>query len=267
MSRFLDWALEVQPDVLPVEVVRLVSITLFWFLTASNRFVRDRATKGLTTLIRFHPHLMVEIMEKSRDINDPYVKERVYAAAYGVAMLTRNGNTLRTLARAVYDGVFSVPSVPCHILLRDYARGVLERALNRGALPEGIDIVRAIPPYESEWLTQIPDAQQVETLCKIPEHPKDNEFGLMELCESVMEFGDFARYIIGTNTDGIGIGVFSSERLQENGRSVNDSDAQSQSREQSFELSIAQRWILSRVIELGWTVELFGEFDRELIFR
>jgi len=31
--------------------------------------------------------------------------------------------------------------------------------------------------------------------------------------------------------------------------------------EDAFDLSIAQRWIFQKVIELGWTPELFGEFD------
>jgi hypothetical protein len=34
-----------------------------------------------------------------------------------------------------------------------------------------------------------------------------------------------------------------------------------------FDLSLAQRWILHRVFELGWTVERFGNFDRNIDYR
>ena len=34
-----------------------------------------------------------------------------------------------------------------------------------------------------------------------------------------------------------------------------------------FDLSLAQRWILHRVFELGWTVERFGHFDRYIDYR
>ena len=34
-----------------------------------------------------------------------------------------------------------------------------------------------------------------------------------------------------------------------------------------FDLSLAQRWILHRVFELGWTVERFGAFDRSINYR
>ena len=39
-------------------------------------------------------------------------------------------------------------------------------------------------------------------------------------------------------------------------------DQSYQSRETPyFDLSLAQRWILKRVFELGWTIERFGYFD------
>ena len=34
--------------------------------------------------------------------------------------------------------------------------------------------------------------------------------------------------------------------------------------EARFDLSIAQRWIFKRVLDLGWTAERFGEFDWNL---
>jgi hypothetical protein len=41
-------------------------------------------------------------------------------------------------------------------------------------------------------------------------------------------------------------------------------DANPQKDEHRFDLSIAQRWILQRVFDMGWTVERFGTFDRDV---
>jgi len=37
--------------------------------------------------------------------------------------------------------------------------------------------------------------------------------------------------------------------------------------EYKFDLSIAQRWILKKVLKLGWNTQLFGQFDRNLSYR
>jgi hypothetical protein len=43
---------------------------------------------------------------------------------------------------------------------------------------------------------------------------------------------------------------------------LNDPDSYKD--EYSFDLSLAQRWIFKRVLDLGWTVERFGRFDRNI---
>lgn len=72
---------------------------------------------------------------------------------------------------------------------------------------------------------------------------------------------DFARYVIGTND---GSFEWSSRRLAAGIASTTAMKAEarrSRKRGNRFDLSIAQRWILQRVFELGWTPELFGEVD------
>jgi len=58
----------------------------------------------------------------------PYVTERLYAVAYGCAMRSFDDDAIKGLALAVYEIIFENGSPPVHILLRDYARGVIELA-------------------------------------------------------------------------------------------------------------------------------------------
>ena len=52
VGRLIDWGLLISPDMeLEEEVVELASIALAWMLTSSNRFVRDRATKALVSVL------------------------------------------------------------------------------------------------------------------------------------------------------------------------------------------------------------------------
>jgi hypothetical protein len=59
------------------------------------------------------------------------VSERLYCAAYGCALRSRNSQALRALAAYVYRVVFEDKRPPANILLRDYAKGMIEYALHR----------------------------------------------------------------------------------------------------------------------------------------
>src|SRR5581483_3771250 len=91
---------------------------------------------------------VLRLVDRFADVDDPYVTERVYAVAYGVAMRSHDAAAVSALAKTVYRRVFASDSPPPHILLRDYARGVVERALHLGSTME-IDVTRIRPPYKS----------------------------------------------------------------------------------------------------------------------
>jgi len=174
---------------------------LAWCLTASDRFVRDRATKGLVALLSDNVALTCELVRRFDDVDDLYVRERIMAAAYGVAMRSTDPEALAPLADLVYGLIFANGEPPAHILLRDYARGIIERALYLGA---DIDVDASLyePPYYSEW-PSIPEAIELEKLDPLredpPSEPSDAERAMGWIHSSVMHM-DFALYVIGTNS-------------------------------------------------------------------
>ena len=149
------------------ESIELYAIALTWFLTTSDRFLRDRATKALVSMLHPRPLVLVKVIEQFLEVNDLYVLERLYAVAYGVAMLSENYQEVGDLAHKVYEWVFKDEKPPTHILLRDYASGVIEVANNLGALSTNIDMEKTSPPYQSDWELDIPTQEELELYIKL----------------------------------------------------------------------------------------------------
>lgn len=203
LDRILDWATSLrQEDVrqLDGDAVDLCGVALAWMLTSSNRFVRDRATKGLVALFSGRLGSLRELLERFHGVDDAYVAERLYAVAYGCATRCHDPEDLESLAAFVYRRVFADGTPPPHILLRDYARGVVERALRLGA---DIDVSAALirPPYRSPW-PNVPSADELARLAPWPDVSDIDRFDPRQ-AESDIHFsvmyGDFGRYIIGAD--------------------------------------------------------------------
>lgn len=123
--------------------IKLISL----MLTSVHRPFRDRATRGLMLLGLDHPQALFEDTLTSLAFTDPYVPERMLAASYGVGMslwsapegAARRG-ALARFARDLVTQMF-VPGAPAatrHVLLRDYALGIIEiaRRIDRRTIPQ-----------------------------------------------------------------------------------------------------------------------------------
>ena len=199
VRRIVDWAWGVTEDTnLDEKTVDLCSIALAWMFTTSNRFLRDRATKALVSLLTGRLDAATRLVDRFSDVDDPYVVERIYAVAYGVAMRSHDAIGVGKLSSAVYERVFANGTPPAHILLRDFARGVIECAIYLGSdLDVNESLIR--PPYKSTW-PKIPDEEDIQPLMSDSnEDPDNRDWAKQNIVTSVMGFGDFARYVIGTN--------------------------------------------------------------------
>ncbi|MBL8164702.1 MAG: ATP-binding protein [Anaerolineae bacterium] len=213
INRLLDWALSLpsNADVFP-ESLHLCGLMLGWFLTASNRFLRDTTTKALVNLYVPRIEALIAIIDDFMRVDDPYILERLFAVAYGCAMRSRNETAVNLLAQKTFDWVFS-NAPPVHILLRDYARGVIEVAVARGIILEDTDIDKVRPPYHSDWIEDPPtEAELRQRYGQYTKDMPDVNWSQVHLYNSVMGFGDFARYILGTNS---GHWEWSAQRLSE----------------------------------------------------
>ncbi|SES40071.1 hypothetical protein SAMN04488000_126109 [Lentzea albida] len=177
------------------------AITLMWAFTNSDRFVRNTATRRLVKIASVHPTVLPALIHRAAEVNDLYVLERVCAAAYGVALRRLPDAVLRDLASATLDTVFGQVEPPVHILIRDYAQGVIRLAHRRG-LVNDTDWTRAAGPWSSPWPGRdIPDQDELERLYPLfaDEEPAREGSLWASIHLSAGEGGDFGRYIVGTN--------------------------------------------------------------------
>ena len=206
VDRVLDWAegLHTAKPTTDPQSVWACAVVLTWFLTTSNRFVRDRATKGLVALLDGDFETAARLVRRFHNVDDPYVCERVMAAAYGIAIRSTDARGMAPLVEAVYEEVFAHGEPPVHYLLRDYARGVIERALYLGT-ELNVGHSRIEPPYQSDW-PHIPDEAELEEIAPSEIDPAEStsnaDRSRRRIRFSVM-YSDFSRYIIGTNSSAV----------------------------------------------------------------
>ena len=131
------------------ETRRLTATILAWTLTSSCIDLRDTATLALVRLLSGYPHVTTQLLQQFEKVNDLYVRERLFAVALGVATNSGNNPDIAQLSQCTYDQIFKDGMPPAHILLRDYARQVVEYALYLG-LPIEVEVERIRPPYGSK---------------------------------------------------------------------------------------------------------------------
>jgi len=182
----IGWALRAPLARAERETLRLTALTLCWFFTASNRTVRDTATKALIVVLGDSPNLTGPLLENFQSIDDLYVLERLCVTVFGASVRTTDAKTIEMLAEAVFTNIFDRPDVPLDLDLRDQAKGVLDYAKARNCLPTRVDYEKCVPPYKSDWPLDIPTEAKVKSIAK--------KAGDNSILNSVNSMGDFGRY-------------------------------------------------------------------------
>lgn len=201
VDRLVQWANRLWPHTsLTEEAATHAALTIAWLLTSSNRYLRDQATKALVRVLTWRPALIERLIEDFADVNDVYVAERVFAAAYGATMRTTDATGVCAVADRVHRKVFAAGRPRVHLLLRDYARGIICRARYLACDSGPSRWPNSDPPYLSDW-PKIPSESQIDAI--VPKWSSDKSkkvsWGQLRIRSSVMS-DDFGRYVIGTNS-------------------------------------------------------------------
>ena len=220
----------------------LTAIVLGWFTASMDRRIRDCASKGLIALVRNDVGLMLRILDAFDGVDDPYVVERVYAAAYGCALLSNTPDKLDVLAKSVYKHIFDVDGeVYPNAMVRDYAKGVIEYVLT--IYPDlELGNKTYIPPYKSSFHEMFPTDQETKAYSKRNKNGEWLTPGIDAILESMVTeygytiYGDFGRYVFQRCLDAW------------------DFDPQKLS-------NLAVKWIIERY---GYKEEWFGDYDKEI---
>lgn len=246
VKRLIDWAWsETDKSHISDESVLLSSITLAWFHTSTNRKLRDCSTKALVCLLHNRLDVLLELLRKFEGVNDPYVYERLFAVAYGCAVRTNKKEKLADLSEYIYVTIFKdKDEVYPHVLLRDYARGVIEFTSFSGIeLPFDIDDVR--PPYKSSFPQKIMTNEEIDKNYKFDYDAKD--FKKHYWSQNSILSSMTTEYGRGTG----GYGDF--------GRYTFESALRSWDVNTNQLSNLAIEWIFEKY---GYDVEKHGEYDR-----
>jgi hypothetical protein len=220
------WPTDLTDRPSPPDDVTALAVKLFgWLLSTTDIRVRDQATKAIVSLGEQSPAGFATALASFHGTNDPYVVERLAAAACGVALRTQSSDGVRRVA----DGLLQLlgDELPTHLLIRDFARRVYGTARTHGW--EG---PRAEPPYGAAWPIPMRSYDEIKSLVGSPGS------GYSSIWHSLSGWGDFSRYV-----------------LEDALRDIVCDDRKALQHD-------AERAIFDRVLELGWTAERFGEIDK-----
>ncbi len=213
------------------ERLHLLMIYIQWFLTTTDRKLRDLATKALYCYGCRFPVKFSGMVYDTLPCNDPYVSERMLAALYGVVLSKQKPSDasfqtteLPVIALSLYELMFKnkAPYYTSHVLARDYASRTIKVALHYNA----IELAASIPIQD----IQEPYKQSKALKFKVVKGADKIYRGPMRM--------DFSNYTLGG--------------LVKNGLSYQNPPEKTKVRGQIFH----------RVYELGWSMEDFEEIDK-----
>lgn len=161
VKRLINWAWDKKENFdLEDESLYLYGLTLGWFLTSSNRDLRDSATKSLVNVFTDKIDIFLKVLKSFEDMDDLYVMERLYAVSYGIILRSDNQNGFKELGEYIYNTIFNVDFVIEHILLREYASNTIEYINKINDL--NVDLSKIYPPYNQNHSWTLPEISKDE---------------------------------------------------------------------------------------------------------
>ncbi|QNK88698.1 ATP-binding protein [Sporosarcina sp. resist] len=227
------------------ENFELLSLSIIWLFTSTDRKLRDISTIALVKLYMIEPSIILKNINMFINVNDPYVLERLLASAYGAILRTNEVPNLEEIIDIIYTEIFEQEEVYPNVLVRDYARGIILFAANKGIIsPEEYE--KITPPYSSNWYGNNYTLQDVDKKLSEMQEVAKNKFGgfhriirsmTTEYGRRTGAYGDFGRYVFGST-------------LYEWKNQFNDQDLS----------NIATM----RVIDFGYDEKIHGYYDSNL---
>lgn len=175
VTRIIEWAWrENISENSSSESARLVGQCLGWYLATTNKPLRDKATKAMVNLLHKQPEALLLILKAFKTVDDVYIHERLWAVTYG-CVLRMPDTEIKAVVRYTYNQIFKKGSPPTHLLLRDYARNIIEYAVHR-KVKINVDLEKVRPPYNTLLPNYLPtdaDIKKFDMPDDVPESKKD----------------------------------------------------------------------------------------------
>ena len=149
----------------PLEIVERWAVILLWFTAASDRRVKDAATRAATAILVSATSVIPDYVTRFIDVNDDEIRERALLSCYGAMLMTRNEEVASTVAAYLYEMYLETPGDFDNAVIRDHMRSICELSVDlsptasKDIKPETITNL----PASSNWPLQLPSDEDVET--------------------------------------------------------------------------------------------------------
>ncbi|WP_296207043.1 hypothetical protein [Psychrobacter sp. UBA3480] len=191
----------------------LVAVALSWILTTTNIKLRDNATIALTRLLQNHIHISVELLSAFHKVDDSYVFERILASVYGAILSSQNHDAIVEISSFILSNIFTKEEVYPNVLVRDFARNIIEYANNHNLVSfSESELTLARPPYKSVFPKTFPSNEDIDN--KYSNDYEDKgvpkyRFSQDKIIDSMTTeygrgtgwYGDFGRYTFQSSLD------------------------------------------------------------------
>ncbi|TAY14055.1 hypothetical protein [Rhizobium leguminosarum] len=199
VQELVDWSWTAPAADIGSEKIHLIATAIALMTSTMDREVRDSATKALSSLLMKYPTEISRLIDEFKDWDDPYVRERVLAAAVGGALYCVNLPILKSAAEAADRMVFAKQPVERHAWVRRYAHLVVVHASLRGAALDAELVCRATPPYASSPIVEWPTLADLAPLHETARDIFSSVIGYLTEKDGEKRptmAGDFGRYTI-----------------------------------------------------------------------
>ncbi|MET4422959.1 hypothetical protein AB7645_37325 [Bradyrhizobium sp. 956_D2_N1_5] len=161
IQQLIDWAWVAPKSEIEAEKIHQVAIALALMTSTMDRELRDCATKALASLLVKFPYEISLAIDEFAEWDDPYVRERVLAAAATGVIYCDDIGVLKAAALAADRMVFAKRPVERHAWTRRYAQIIVNHAaFNKVGIDDEL-ILRSAPPYSSEFISDWPTLEQI----------------------------------------------------------------------------------------------------------
>ena len=148
LSDLCERAVRLNDKTFPTDNISLWKIVLCWGTGSNDRKLRDKASKGLTNLLRLYPETMTMLSDRFTEVEDDYIHERMWQAIYSALILISEESRMHEILTYITKNIVNAGLWSQNVLIRDYLRNIFEYAYYREwCSKEEVESVR--PPYKS----------------------------------------------------------------------------------------------------------------------
>lgn len=189
IDKILNNSIYLEVDKINYNIIKLWIIILVWFTSLNDTNIRDRASKGLTNILKLYPEATFYIIKKFKYISDDYIQERLWGSIYASLILNRDENQIKNVINYIYCEYIKNGSFPQNVLIRDLLRNIAELAKYLNVLDYDIKLFR--PPYRSEKIEKLEisyDKVQ-EKYKKLFWNCTESDFGIYTIPNRIEDYG------------------------------------------------------------------------------